>query len=122
MAYSERIAIYRQIEQARQSKVIAYVTGDRTGLETAMASDVVDFFVHHLDRIGVVDKISLVLYTRGSDTLSAWTIANLLRTFCDQFEVIVPSRCHSAGTLLCLAADNIMMTKQSYSRSHRPQR
>ena len=113
MGYSERIAIYRQIEEARQSKVIAYVTGDRSGLETVMASDVVDFFVHHLDRIGVVDKISLVLYTRGGDTLSAWTIANLLRTFCDQLEVIVPSRCHSAGTLLCLAADNIMMTKQA---------
>ena len=113
MAYSERTPIYRQIEHARQSKVIAYVTGDRVGLETAMASDVVDFFVHHLDKIGVVDKISLVLYTRGGETLSAWTIANLLRTFCDRFEVIVPSRCHSAGTLVCLAADNIMMTKQA---------
>ena len=113
MTYSERISIYREIEAARQSKVLVYVTGDRTGLETAMASDVVDFFVHHLDKIGVVDKISLILYTRGGDTLSAWTIANLLRTFCDQFEVIVPSRCHSAGTLLCLAADNIMMTKQA---------
>ena len=113
MTFSDRLSIYRQIEQSRQSKVIAYVTGDRAGLETAMASDVVDFFVHHLDKIGVVEKISLILYTRGGETLSAWTIANLLRTFCDQFEVIIPSRCHSAGTLLCLAADNIMMTKQA---------
>ncbi len=113
MTYSERISIYREIEAARQSKVVAYVTGDRTGLEIRMSSDVLDFLVHHLDTIGVVEKISLILYTRGGDTLSAWTIANLLRTFCDRLEVIVPSRCHSAGTLLSLAADNIMMTKQA---------
>ncbi len=111
--YSERGTVYRQIEEARSSKVIAYVTGDRPGMETKIASDVLDFLVHHLDSIGVVDKISLILHTQGGLTLSAWTIANLIRTFCDELEVIIPSRCHSAGTLLSLAANNIVMTKQA---------
>ena len=86
---------------------------DRRGLETQMASDVRDHFVHHLDRIRVVDKISLILYTPGGETLSAWTLVNLLRAYCDKLEIIIPAKCHSAGTLLCLGADNLVMTKQA---------
>ena len=113
MAYQDRRELYRQMEEERESRVIAYVTGDRPGLETAMSSDAVDYLVHHLDEVGVVKRLSMVLYTRGGETLSAWTIANLLRMFCDHLEVIVPSNCHSAGTLLCLGANNIVMTKQA---------
>ena len=68
---AERIALYKDIEQARNSKVLVYFTGDRRDLETRMASEVLDLFVHHLDIIKVVDKISLILYTRGGETLSA---------------------------------------------------
>lgn len=111
--YSTRTSLYEKIEQARNSKVLVYFTGDRRGLEAQMSSEVVDFFVHHLDKIGVTGKISLILYTRGGETLSAWSLANLLRTFCDQLEIIIPAKCHSAGTLLCLGADNLIMTKQA---------
>ena len=38
---------------------------------------------------------------------------NLIRQFCDDFEVIIPSKCHSAGTLMCLGANTIVMTKQA---------
>ena len=110
---TDRLSLYRKIEDARNSRVITYFTGDRRGLETRMASEVADLFVDHLDKLGVVEKISLVLYTRGGETLSAWTLANLLRTFCDHLEVIIPAKCHSAGTLLCLGADNLVMTKQA---------
>ena len=111
--YSNRISLYQKIEQERETKVLAYVTGDRRGLETQMSSDVLDFFVHHLDKIGAVNKISLILHTRGGETLSAWSIVNLLRSFGDRLEIIIPARCHSAGTLICLGADNLVMTKQS---------
>jgi hypothetical protein len=33
--------------------------------------------------------------------------------FCDEFEVIAPSICRSAGTLIALGADRIVMTKQA---------
>jgi len=90
-----------------------YVTGDRQGLETRIHPEVLDYFTHHLDRIGDVDKISLFLYTRGGDTLASWSIANLIRQFCKSFEVIILSKCHSGGTLISLAADTILMTKQA---------
>jgi hypothetical protein len=71
------------------------------------------FFVNHLDAIGDSEKISLVLYTSGGETLAAWSLVNLIRNFCKDFEVIVPFHCHSAGTLICLGADRIVMTKQA---------
>jgi hypothetical protein len=103
----------QQFEETRNSHVILYTTSDRRGLETKIASDVLSFFINHLDTIGDVDKISLILYTQGGETLAAWSLVNLIRNFCKDFEVIVPFHCHSAGTLICLGADRIVMTKQA---------
>lgn len=38
---------------------------------------------------------------------------NLLRMFCDELEIMVPAKAHSAGTLMALGADKIIMTKQA---------
>lgn len=111
--FAERIDLYRQLESQRHSKVIAYVTGDRPGLETQIHPEVLDHFVQHLDAIGVVPKITLFLYTCGGNTLAAWSIVNLLHQFADRLEVIVPAKARSAGTLICLGADTVVMTKQA---------
>jgi len=111
--YQQRKVLYEALEDQRKSKVLVYVTGDRPGLETQIHQEVIDFFVSHLDRIGTTQRISLYLYTRGGHTLAAWSIVNLLNQFCDEFEVIVPSKAHSAGTLICLGANNLIMTKQA---------
>jgi hypothetical protein len=109
----DRIPLYSELESRRDSKVLVYVTGDKPGLETQIAQDAIDFFIDHLDKIGVVKKISLLLYTRGGDTLAAWSIVNLIRLFCDEFEVIIPHKAHSAGTLISLGANTLVMTKQA---------
>ncbi len=111
--FKDRKRLYQQLEKERQSRVIGFVTGDRPGLEAQIASDSYPLFAEHLDRIGVVPLITLVLHTRGGDTMAAWSIINLLRHFCDRYEVIVPMRAQSAGTLICLGADKIIMTKQA---------
>jgi len=111
--YGTRKPIYEQIEHARDSKVIAYVTGDRPGAETQVSPEVIDLFVDHLDAIWPTKRISLILYTNGGDTAAAWRLINLIRTFCDELEVIVPSKALSAGTLICLGANKIVMTKQA---------
>lgn len=110
--FEDRVNLYRAIEAERGSRVIAYVTGDRPGMETQVSAEVVDLFVDHLDAIWPSQKISLVLYTNGGDTAAAWRLINLLRTFCDDLEVIVPFKALSAGTLICLGADRIILTKQ----------
>lgn len=109
----ERIANYKWIEENRQSKLIVYVTGDRPGMETQIATDILDYFSEHLDKINKVPKISLFLYTRGGDTMAAWSLVNLIRQFCEEFEIIIPSKARSSGTIISLGADKIMMTKQA---------
>ncbi|MDI9559981.1 MAG: ATP-dependent Clp protease proteolytic subunit [Pseudomonadota bacterium] len=111
--YSERLALYRKIEKLRKSKVLLYVTGDRRNLETRIHSEVADFFTDHLDTFRLPKKISLILYSRGGDTLAGWMIVNMIRLFCEEFEVIIPSKAHSTATLICLGADRIVMTKQA---------
>ena len=111
--YEERKKIYSFIEKARNTKVIAYVTGDRKNLETQIGDEVPDIFIEHLDAIGNVKKMSLLLYTRGGDTLAAWSIVNLIREYCEELEIIVPNKCRSAGTLISLGANNIVMTKHA---------
>ena len=111
--YTDRKNFYQKIEQERNSKVIAYVTGDRPGMGAQIGADAPDLFLEHLDAIGKVNKISLILYTCGGNTLAAWNIVNLFREFCNELEVIVPNKCRSSGTLMALGANSIIMTKQA---------
>lgn len=111
--YPTRIPLLQSIERRRNSRAILFVTGDRPGLQTQIHGEVYDYFVNLLDDIGVVNKISLVLYTRGGSTMAAWSIVNLIKQFCDTLDVIVPSKAHSAGTLMALGAQSIVMTKQA---------
>ncbi|MFO8056919.1 MAG: serine protease [bacterium] len=111
--YQERKNFYRELEEKRQSKLLIYITGDRENRQTQISHDVIDLFVNHLDSIGDVDKLSLYLYTTGGITSAAWTLVNLIKQFCKEFELIVPRKAHSAGTLICLGADKIVMTKQA---------
>jgi hypothetical protein len=111
--YADRKGLYAELERTRGSRVLVYVTGDRRQMETQIHSEVLDHFLHHLDRIGDVERISLFLYTRGGETLAAWSLVNMVRQFSKELEVIVPVKAHSAGTLMCLAADKIVMTKQA---------
>ena len=105
--------IYKEIEKLRNSKVIAYVTGDRVNMETQIGADVVDIFGKHLESIGKVDKITLILYTLGGDTMATWNIVNLIREYCDELEIIVPRKARSSGTIMCLGANKIILTHQS---------
>lgn len=111
--FIDRIDNYKWIEENRNSKLLVYFTGDRPGMETQIMTDVLEYFSEHLDEIGKVEKISLLLYTRGGDTMAAYSLVNLIRQFCTNFEIIIPSKARSSGTIICLGADNIMMTKQA---------
>jgi len=111
--YEDRVELYKALEGKRDSTLVTYVTGDRRGLETQIHPEVLDLLVDHLDAVGPVPKISLYLYTRGGQTLAAWSIANLIDQFCDSFEVVIPMKAHSAGTLICLGASALVMTKQA---------
>ena len=111
--YRNRIPLYKDLEKRLDSKLLVYITSDRRGFETQIARDVIDIFINHLDKIGEAPKISLYLYTRGGETAAAWNIINLMKLYCDKLQVIVPHKAHSAGTLICIGANSIIMTRQA---------
>lgn len=112
--YQERIELYKKLEKEYDSKVLVYITSDRNNMGAQISPDVINFFIDHLDKMyGRNKKISLYLYTRGGDTATAWNIVNLLRMYGDELHVIVPHKAHSAGTIICLGANEITMTKQA---------
>jgi hypothetical protein len=111
--YKTRRSLYRQIERDRTTRVLTFVTSDRAGMETIIAPDCIDLFVDLLDKIGPTKKISLILHTNGGSTPAAWRLVNLIRTFCDDLELLIPLKALSAGTLIAIGADRVVMTKQA---------
>jgi hypothetical protein len=116
MGSPNREELIKQLEDLRNTKILIYITGDRPGWETQIHEEVHSYFASHLELISkgeLINKLSLYLYTRGGNTLAAWSLVNLLRQYCKELEIIVPSKAHSAGTLMCLGSNRIVMTKQS---------
>ena len=107
----EKQDLIKEIENDRGSRLITYITGDRRPFVTKVAEDVIPIFNRHLENIGQQDKISLFLYTRGGDMVTPLRLVKLIRSYCNKFEVLIPYRCHSAGTLIALGTDKIVMGK-----------
>lgn len=111
--HQDRLALYQKIEEQFDAKVMAFVTGDRKGLETQIHKEVLGLMVHHLDVIGKSKRLALYLHSLGGDTIAGFSVVNLVRQFCDEFIVIVPYKALSAATLISLGADQVYMTKQA---------
>ena len=114
---SKRLELIKQIERERNSKVICYITGDRASrlpginIKTQIGEDVIPILFRHLELMGKKDNIDLFLYTRGGDMVVPIRIVKLIRNYCKKFSILIPYRAQSAGTLIALGADEIIMTK-----------
>lgn len=111
MGCSERSSLMQQISNMRGSVLICYITGDRENINTRVAPDVIEVLYRHLELAQKGLPIDLFLYTRGGDVLTPWRLVHLVREYTNHFSVLVPFRAYSAGTLICLGADEIVMGK-----------
>lgn len=111
MSRENRLNLISDLERARGSRLLVAFWGDRQNLNTIIAPDAHAVFFEHLERIGKVNKLDVLLYTTGGHTLAAWGLANLVREYCDQLGVLIPHRALSSGTLFTLAADEIIMSR-----------
>lgn len=106
--------LIKQIEKARNSKVITYITSDRQGpVNARIAMDIIPIVSAQLRKIGRVPKIDLFLYSSGGDTMVPWRLVSMIREYCDTFSVLIPYKAHSAATMISLGADEIVMTDLS---------
>ena len=71
--YLDRKRFYERIEHERNSKVIAYVTGDRPGLEAQIGADTPDIFLE-IPAVKVflnIESLAQNRYTTGSDEVQS---------------------------------------------------
>lgn len=114
MGWKERKQTIAALEAARGSRVICFLTSDREGADSLIQKDVLPLLFRRLTTMceaGPPARIDLLVHTAGGDTLAGFGIGQLIREFAPKVGVLVPFRCHSAGTLLALGADEIVMTK-----------
>lgn len=117
MAYDDRKSILKAIESLRKGRSLitlfnfdrATVPSELSGMNTQLNSDVKESLFTVLKETEAREGIDLCLYTRGGDTNSVWPIVSIIREFDPAFEVLIPYRCHSAGTLVALGARRIHM-------------
>jgi hypothetical protein len=113
MARAEPKALLERIEEARGSRVIVYVTGDRHPTPAQVGDDAIRPLYDHLREVGSTESLDLIIYSRGGDIDVPWRVATALRTAATRWNVLIPFRANSAATLLALGADEIVMGRQA---------
>ena len=111
----KRKELIQNLEEYLKSKVLIYYTSSRQPLNLfggAVSTDTLSVLYEHLKGSNF-DKISLFISTSGGGVDAPWPIVNLIRSFTDNFEVFIPTHSMSAGTLICLGANRIVMSPLS---------
>jgi len=108
LMWADTQQILSAIETKLGGPVVSYYT---TG---SIVGDDVKYFYTHLKNIGHKDKIFFLLYSSGGDGKSAYRIASLLKSFCDELVIVIPEIAASAATMLALAGDSVIMTPLAY--------
>jgi hypothetical protein len=106
-----------KIQALRGDRIlVAFLNLDRPsnppipGMMTQFHADVKESLFRVLkESVPAGAKVDLYLYTRGGDVNAVWPIVSLLREFDSDFEVLVPFRCHSGGTLAALGARRVVL-------------
>lgn len=102
----------RDIQEHTGARLICYVSGPLASLTRDDVLPLVDL----LHTVPLGSDIDLLLHTPGGDIDAAEKMANMIRRQVGdggRFRVVVPDYAKSAGTLVSLAADAIVMSESS---------
>ena len=107
----QRQELIRQIQQSTQSRLICYVAGHRSSID----QDDIMPFVDLMHNVPAGEDIELLLHTTGGSADAAEKLMLMVRTKVGQatLRVIVPDFAKSAGTMMVLGADHVVMSDSS---------
>jgi hypothetical protein len=112
MGAEQRKALIDEIQRKRgNSRLLCCLTSDRDNAQGQIAKDFLFRFFEHLRTTPNLEKLDVLLFTLGGDTLAAYALGRLVRQFAKKVSVLIPHLCFSGGTLFSLAADEIVMTR-----------
>lgn len=115
-----KLPCLRAIEEAFGATPLIYATGERQPrklLGAQIGADVLPVFREHLEAIGDVEALALVLHTSGGALDVPWPLVNMLRHHASaskKLHVVVPEHALSAGTLVALGADTVHMLPHAF--------
>lgn len=112
MSKIERQELIREIERIRGTRVLVYVTGDRSPVAANIGDDAVRPIIQHLRAMGAVDALDVFIYSRGGAIDVPWRLNSAFRHTAGSWDALVPFRANSAATLLCLGANAIVLGPQ----------
>lgn len=106
-----RQELIRTIEQRTGRQLICYIAG----LHTMISRDDVVFVVDLIHNARRNEGLDLLLHTGGGDMDAAEKLISMVRNFVGTAElrVVIPDFAKSAGTLMALAADFVVMSDSS---------
>ena len=67
MPFQERKNLIKQLEDKLKVRILTVITGDRQGMETRIAPDILPLVSEHLARLQSSEHLALFLYTPGGD-------------------------------------------------------
>jgi ClpP class serine protease len=110
--YNRQSAI-RQIQDRTGRRLICYVSG--AGPQCAIDSNDVAPFVDLLHNVPENHDLDLLLHTNGGSIDAAERLMGMLRSRVGiaELRIIVPDSAKSAGTLMVLGADSVVMSDMS---------
>jgi hypothetical protein len=100
-----------QLEDLHKSSVIIYCAGDYP-FKPLDDTDI-PMLYECLRKFDNSKPLDLVLYSSGGHVHSAQRVAQLLRSYATNLTIMVPYKARSAGTLLCLAANRLILSPMS---------
>jgi hypothetical protein len=106
-----RQALIRKIEDEGGRRLICYVSGRQATIDR----DDTAGFMELLHNIQPEENIDLLLHTRGGDVDAAEKLVTLVQATVGggQLRVVIPDFAKSAGTLMTLGADGLIMSDSS---------
>ncbi|MBN2020442.1 MAG: hypothetical protein JW749_09475 [Sedimentisphaerales bacterium] len=99
-----------QVETIRKSTVISYMASEHALVGPEDAGLIVDTIEMILPGTRKFDRLDLFLHSPGGFLDSAYKIIRICKEYSNEFNVIVPLAAKSAATLICLGANEIVMT------------
>jgi hypothetical protein len=107
----QRQALIKTIQKRTENRLICYVSGNACAIDR---DDTVPF-VDLLHNVNPGESLDLLLHTGGGDIDAAEKLISMIRTKVGDatLRVIVPDYAKSAGTLMVLGADMVVMSDTS---------
>jgi ATP-dependent protease ClpP protease subunit len=108
----------RRLEKASGRNVIIYASGylqkpQVSGAFLAISPEDINGFMTCVHNMDCKKGLLLLLHTPGGSAEAAETIVAYLWSKFDKIDVLIPTYAMSAGTMIAMAADNIIMGRQS---------